>query len=174
MLSIRRFFFLSPGSCPRGWTWGYLGAKIKFRPAVCPLCYLLNHWMKFKQNSCVSYSHEWGAQRHFFGPALWGPGGGSRGHISFNFNYKVNFKKVLIPNLACVLTNESYGTYQTGFYPHAFFKKRERDIVIASVRPSVRPYICLLCYLLLNHWTQFKEIWCVSYSYEWGAQRQLF
>ena len=30
--------------------WGYLGAKIKFRPAVCPLCYLLlNHWMKFNQ-----------------------------------------------------------------------------------------------------------------------------
>ena len=33
------FFILSPGSCPRGGTWGYLGAKIKFRPAVCPLCY---------------------------------------------------------------------------------------------------------------------------------------
>ena len=31
------FFILSPGSCPRGGTWGYLGAKIKFPPAVCPL-----------------------------------------------------------------------------------------------------------------------------------------
>ena len=30
-----RFFILLPGSCPRGGTWGYLGAKIKFRPAVC-------------------------------------------------------------------------------------------------------------------------------------------
>ena len=28
----------------------------------------------------------------FFGPAPWGPGEGSKGHISFNFNYKVNFK----------------------------------------------------------------------------------
>ena len=42
------FFILSPGSCPRGGTWGYLGANIKFRLAVCPLCYLLlNHWTKF-------------------------------------------------------------------------------------------------------------------------------
>ena len=38
------FFILLPGSCPREGSWGYLGAKIKFRPAVCPLCYLLlNH-----------------------------------------------------------------------------------------------------------------------------------
>ena len=27
-----------------------------------------------------------------FGPAPWGPGEGSKGQISFNFNYKVNFK----------------------------------------------------------------------------------
>ena len=28
----------------------------------------------------------------FFGPAPWGPGEGSKGQISFKFNYKVNFK----------------------------------------------------------------------------------
>ena len=28
----------------------------------------------------------------FFGPASCGPGEGSKGQISFNFNYKVNFK----------------------------------------------------------------------------------
>ena len=89
-----RFFILSPGSCPRGGTWGYLGVKIEFRPAVCQLCYLLlNHWTKFNQIWCVSYSHEWGGQRKFiFGSAPWGPGEGSKGQISFNFNYKVNFK----------------------------------------------------------------------------------
>ena len=27
-----------------------------------------------------------------FGPVPWGPGEGSKGQISFNFNYKVNFK----------------------------------------------------------------------------------
>ena len=88
------FFILLPGSCPRGGTWGYLGAKIKVRPAVCPLCFLLlNHWMKFNQIWCVSYSHEWGAERkNDFGPAPWGLGEGSKGQISFNFNYNVNFK----------------------------------------------------------------------------------
>ena len=63
------------------------------------------------------------------------------------------------------------------FYPHAFFKN-EGDIVIASVRMSVRqsarPSVCPLCYLLLNHWTKFNQIWCVSYWHEWGVQRQTF
>ena len=71
------FFILSPGSCPRGGTLGYLGAKIKFRPAVCPLCYLLlNHWTKFNQIWCVSYSHEWGTQRQIFLARPHGPWGG--------------------------------------------------------------------------------------------------
>ena len=55
-----------------------------------------------------------------------------------------------------------------------FFKKNEGDIVIASVRLSVRPSVCPLCYLLLNHWTKFNQIWCESYSHEWGVQRQIF
>ena len=38
----------------------------------------------------------------------------SIGQISFNFNNKVNFKD-FIPNFVCVLTNERYKTYQTGF-----------------------------------------------------------
>ena len=50
----------------------------------------------------------------FLGPAPWGPGEGSKGQISFDFNYKVNFKD-FIPNLVCVLTNERYKTYQMGF-----------------------------------------------------------
>ena len=88
------FFILSPGSCPRGGTWGYLGAKFKFCPAVCPLCYLLlNHYTKLNQ-IFVWVTHMYGARnvKFFFGPAPWGPGEGSKGQISFNFNYKVNFK----------------------------------------------------------------------------------
>ena len=53
---------------------------------------------------CVSYSHEWGVQRQtFFWPAPWGPGVGPEGHISFNFNYKVNFKDFLYQTL-CVFS----------------------------------------------------------------------
>ena len=49
-----------------------------------------------------------------------------------------------------------------------------KNIVIDSVRPSVRPFVCPLCYLHLNHWTKFNQIKCVSYSHEWGVQRQVF
>ena len=51
----------------------------------------------------------------FFGPAPWGPWEGSKGQISFNFNYKVNFKGFFLPNFVCVLTYERYKTSQTGF-----------------------------------------------------------
>ena len=70
------------------------GYCYRLRPSIRPLCdLLLNHWTKFNQIWCVSYSHEWGAQRKKkFGPAPWGPREGLKGQISFNFNYKVNFK----------------------------------------------------------------------------------
>ena len=67
---------------------GILLSPPSVRPSVPPLCYLLlNNWTKFNQIWCVSYSHKWGAQRKkIFGPAPWGPGEGSKGQISFNFN----------------------------------------------------------------------------------------
>ena len=55
------------------------------------------------------------ATSNFFWPATWGPGEGSKGQISFNFNYKVNFKDFYTKLCVCVLTNERYKTYQTGF-----------------------------------------------------------
>ena len=39
----------------------------------------------------------------FFGPAPWGPQEGSKGQISFNFNYKVNFKGFFYQTL-CVFS----------------------------------------------------------------------
>ena len=69
-------------------------------PSVCQLCYLLlNHWTKFNQIWCVSYSHERGVQLHFFLVPL--PGEGSKGQISFNFNYKVNFKDFFTKQCVC-------------------------------------------------------------------------
>ena len=38
-----------------------------------------------------------------FGPARWGPGEGSKGQISLNFNYKANFKDFLYQTL-CVFS----------------------------------------------------------------------
>ena len=53
-------------------------------------------------------------------------------------------------------------------YPHVLLKKRRGYCY------RLRPSVCPLCYLLLNHWTKFNQIWCVKYSHEWGAQRKLF
>ena len=51
-----------------------------------------------------------GACNFFLAP----PGEELKGQISFNFNYKVNFKDFLFKTV-CVLTNERYKTYQTEF-----------------------------------------------------------
>ena len=115
---IRRIFILSPVSCPRGGTWGYLGAKIKFRPVVCPLCYLLlNHWTKLSLIWCVRYSHKWGAQRNFFFFLAPPPGALGRGQkVKYHLiSITKSISKILIPNFVCVLINERYKTYQTGF-----------------------------------------------------------
>ena len=83
-------------------------------PSVCPLCYLLqNHWTKFNQIWCVSYSHEWGLQQQkTFWPRPLGPLGGVKYHL---ISITKSISKIFIPNFVCVLTNERYKTYQTGF-----------------------------------------------------------
>ena len=40
-----------------------------------------------------------------------------------------------------------------------FLKKRRG--YCNRLRPSACPSVCTLCYLLLNHWTKFNQIWCV-------------
>ena len=49
----------------------------------------------------------------FLVPASWGLGEGPKGQISLNLNYKVNFKD--FSTNVCLLTNERYKTYKTGF-----------------------------------------------------------
>ena len=59
------------------------------RPFICPLCYLLlNHWTKFNQ---IWFTHI-NRTCNGISPAPWGPGEGSKVQISFNFNYKANFR----------------------------------------------------------------------------------
>ena len=100
-----------------------------------------------------------------FWPRLLGPWGGVKYHL---ISITKSISKIFIPSFVCVLTNERYKTYQTGFYPNTFFKKAR------GYCTRLRPAVCPLCYLLLNHWTKFIQIWCVSYSHEWGVQRKKF
>ena len=62
--------------------------------------YLLNNWMKSNQILCVSeLLYTWSVQQHIFchPPPHWGPveAPRSKGQISLNFNYRVNFSDFL-------------------------------------------------------------------------------
>ena len=50
------------------------------------------------------------------------------------------------------------------------FLKKQRGYC-NSLCPPICSFVCPLCCLLLNHWTKFNQILCVSYSHEWGVQR---
>ena len=52
------------------------------------------------------------ATSNFFWPRPLGPWGGVKYHLSSITN---SISKIFIPNFVCVLTNERYKTYQTGF-----------------------------------------------------------
>ena len=52
--------------------------------------------------------------KYFFCLAVWGPWEASKGQISL-VSITKSISKIFIPNFVCVLTNERYKTYQTGF-----------------------------------------------------------
>ena len=54
------------------------------------------------------------------------------------------------------------------------FRKSVGDIVIASVRLSVRPSVCPLCYLLPKRWTESNQIWWVACLHKWGVQEHVY
>ena len=59
--------------------------------------------------------HEWGVQRQMFfvpAPETLGKGQKDKYHL---IAITKSFSKIFIRNLECVLTNERYKTYQTGF-----------------------------------------------------------
>ena len=111
------------------------------RPSVRLLCYLLlNHWMKFNQIWCVSYSHEWGAQpKKKFWPRPLGRGQKVKYHL---ISITKSISKFFIPNFVCVLTNERYKTYQTGFYSVAWVMPLGWDLGVLGGQKQI-PSCCL-------------------------------
>ena len=85
-------------------------------PSTSPLCYLLlNHWTKFNQIG-VWVTHMNGARNveHFL---VLHPGALRRGQkVKYHLiSITKSISKMFIPNFVCLLTNERYNTYQTGF-----------------------------------------------------------
>ena len=146
--------------------------RLSIRPSARYAISPLNHRTKFNQIWCVSYSHKWGAQRQFFfAPAPWGPWEGSKGQISFNFNYKVNFKYLYTKLCVCTYKWKIQSISDEIFIRSPGSCPRGGCL---RVKIKFRPAVCPICYLLLNHWTKFNQIWCVSYSHKWGVQRHFF
>ena len=152
------------------------------RPSVCPsvrpLCYLLlNHWTKFIQIRCVSYSHEWGAQRNFFlalPPGALGRDQKVKYHL---ISTTKSISKILFQTLCVFSQMKDTKHIRRAFYSVAWVIPRGGTWGYLGAKIKFRPAVCPLCYLLLNHWTKFNQIWCVTYSHEfiyWGAQRKNF
>ena len=120
----------------------------------------------------MSYSHKWGAHWHFLAPppVALGRGQKVKYHFFFNFNYKANFKDFYTK--LCVFSQiKDTKIYQTGFLFYRLGHALGVGLGCLGVKcPSA---VCPLCYLSLNHSTEFNEIRCVSFSHEWGCYGKL-
>ena len=102
----------------------------------------------------------------FFGPAPWGPGEGPKGQMSY---YIINIitksiSKIFNRNFVCLLTNERYKTYQTGF---SFGRLGHAPGV--GLGGTVGGFVVKNFFF-----PKFNQIWCVSYLHEWHMQRHHF
>ena len=62
-------------------------------------------------------------------------------------------------------------TWCSSLLSQSFFKG---GIVMASVHSFVRPSVCMLCSILLNHWMKSNQLWCAKFSYGWVVQQRFF
>ena len=104
------------------------------------------------------------ATAYFFWPCPWGPGEGPKGHISLNiikFQLQSQFQRFFKPNFVCLLTHETYKTYQTGF---SFGRLGHAPGV--GLGGTVGGWESQK-----NFFPQFNQVWCVSYLHEWHMHR---
>ena len=105
----------------------------------------------------MSYSHEWDAHHIFYiDPVPWGPGEGTKGQISFNFNYKVNFKDFYSKLCVCSHKWPVQNILDEFFILSPGSCRRGGTLGYLGAKIKFRPPVCLLCYLLLNHWIKFN------------------
>ena len=103
--TAKDFLTFPPGALGRG-------QKVKFHV----FSILFNHWTKFIQIWCMRYSHDCGVKRQLslvLPPGALGRGQKVKYHL---ISITKSISKIFTPNIVCVLTNERYKIYQTGFY----------------------------------------------------------
>ena len=78
-----------------------------------------NFFPKFNQIWRVSYLHQWHMQRHnILGPHPLGPCGRAKRSNIIKSQSQKAISKIFKPHFVCLLTNDRYKTYQTGFSFH--------------------------------------------------------
>ena len=104
----------------------------------------------------MNYSHEWAMQQHFFCPAPWGSWEGSKGQISFNFNYKVNFKD-FCTNL-CVCSHKwKIQNIRWDFNSVTWVMPWGSDFVALGVPRGVQVFFLTWSYGISNQWGWLAE-----------------
>ena len=99
-----RIFIQSPGSCPVVGLGGIVGGEVKKR------------FPKFNQIRCASYLNVWHMQRHnSFGSPTPGALGRDQKVKYHSISITKSISKIFKTNFVCLLTNERYKSYQTGF-----------------------------------------------------------
>ena len=123
-----------------------------------------NFFPKFNQIWRVSYLHQWHMQRHnILGPHPLGPCGRAKRSNIIKSQSQKAISKIFKPHFVCLLTNDRYKTYQTGFSFH---------------RLGHAPLVGLMG--TVGVWggqqlfSKFNQIWCVNYLHEWHMQRHNF
>ena len=100
------FIILSPGSCPRDGTWGYLGAKINLSCCLSVMLSPPKSLDENKPNLVCELLTRMGRAKYFFGPPP--PGALGRGQkVKYHLiSITKSISKIFVPNFMCVLTNE--------------------------------------------------------------------
>ena len=148
------FSFGRLGHAPGVVLGGTMGGWGSFFPEIQPdlVCELLT-WMANAPAGTILWV-----------PTPWGLGEGPKGKISLKIWITKSISKFFKPNFVCLLANERYITYQTGFSFHLQGHGQGGDLGVPL--GGVKKCCCFF--------PKFNQIWCVSYSHEWHMHQHNF
>ena len=121
--------------------------------------------MKSNQVWCVSCSHKWGVQRHFFFLAP-PPGEGPKGQISLNiikFQLQSQFQRFFNQTLCVFSHMKDIKHIRRDFHLVAWVMSQRSDLRVPWGVWGV-----------IFFFSKFNQIWCVSYLHEWHMHRHHF
>ena len=91
-----------------------------------------------------------------FGPTPWGPEEGSKGQISFNFNYK-SISKIFIPNFLCVFSQiKDIQHFKQDFHSSTWAMPQGRDFWALGVPRGLKKYFFRTWSCGISNWRGWR------------------